>query len=169
MLSQINNSLELRKVEDGSYTFQAQPCNPAKIIQDNFEVLALSGYANNINLNFTERTPVTLRTDCLLFDSIISNLLHNAIDASDAGFPVSVELSEEMETCVITIANNRAVPEEIRQRFFEKYITAKKSGGTGLGTYSAFIMTRAIGGNITMETSEQFGTKVTIRIPLGKD
>jgi signal transduction histidine kinase len=168
MLSQINSSLELRKIEDGSYTLQLQSCDPARILKDNFKILAMSGYKDKPTFTFTEHVPVILETDCRLLDVVVENLLGNALEASDPGSPVVVESGEEMGDCVITIANNQPVPEEVRQRFFEKYVTAGKAGGTGLGTYSARLMTHAIGGSLTMETSEQDGTKVMIRIPLGK-
>ena len=39
MLGQINSSLELRKIEDGTYTLQAEPCDPVKLVRDNFGML----------------------------------------------------------------------------------------------------------------------------------
>ena len=107
-----------------------------------------------------------LVSDCQLLDVIFTNLLTNALEASDEGSPVLVDLNVESNECVVTIANNQPVPEEIRLHFFDKYVTAGKIGGTGLGTYSASLMTAAIGGSLAMETSDQDGTKVTIRIPL---
>jgi len=109
---------------------------------------------------------MTLNTDVLLLDIILMNLLRNALEASDNGVKVFVDLSENEGNYSIVISNGRPVPVEIRERFFDKYTTTGKVGGTGLGTYSAAIMTKAIGGTIEMETSEETGTKVTIRIPM---
>ena len=93
------------------------------------------------------------------------NLLLNAFEASDKGTKVFIDISESEEGFVIAISNNRSVPLEIRDKFFEKYVTSGKKLGTGLGTYSAAIMTRAIGGKILMETSDEIGTKITLSIP----
>lgn len=47
--------------------------------------------------------------------------------------------------------------------FFEKYATAGKHHGTGLGTYSAKLIADALGYAITMDTSqEEDWTTVTI-------
>lgn len=166
MLNQINSSLELQKIEDGSYCPEIAPCDPAKIIRDNFSILTLCSGSEATPLTLIEPTPVTLDTDCRVLDVIAANLLRNALEASDPGAPVVVRLSEEDGQCVIRISNSQPVPEEIRPRFFEKYATAGKSGGTGLGTYSALLMTRALGGTITMETAVQEGTTITVRLPV---
>ncbi|WP_197084275.1 sensor histidine kinase [Desulfovibrio sp. TomC] len=168
MLSQINDSLELRTIEEGSYTLQVMPCDPVQILLDNFKILGLGSHADQSKLQLRVHNRVLLQTDCRLLDVIVANLLRNALEASDTDAPVVVDLAEERGECVIVIANNRPVPAEIRSRFFEKYVTAGKAGGTGLGTYSALLMTTALGGTLAMETSEETGTKVTIRLPLGK-
>ncbi|WP_408034232.1 hypothetical protein [Thiorhodovibrio winogradskyi] len=51
--------------------------------------------------------------------------------------------------------NNRcAVPAPIRARFFEKHRTLGKRNGSGLGTYSAKLMTDTMGLSLRMETSD---------------
>jgi signal transduction histidine kinase len=57
------------------------------------------------------------------------------------------------------------VPEEIRDRFFEKYTTAGKATGTGLGTYSARLIAETHGGSVHLETSEETGTTVSVHLP----
>jgi len=53
----------------------------------------------------------------------------------------------------------------VREHFFDKYATAGKSGGTGLGTYSARLMAYTMGGDISFETSAEHGTTLTVRFP----
>jgi signal transduction histidine kinase len=66
----------------------------------------------------------------------------------------------------ITIQNNGKVPAEIRERFFEKFVTHGKQGGTGLGTYSAKMLTEAQNGTIMMSVSEKENqTTITVTLP----
>ncbi|MCP4752311.1 MAG: sensor histidine kinase, partial [Proteobacteria bacterium] len=45
-----------------------------------------------------------------------------------------------------------------------------KTGGTGLGTYSAMLAAKTQGGRISFPTSEEEGTTVTIHLPkMGSD
>jgi signal transduction histidine kinase len=63
----------------------------------------------------------------------------------------------------VAIANQGEVPESIRERFFEKYVTAGKPKGTGLGAYSARRVAQAHGGDIIMQTG---GGETTLTVSL---
>jgi len=169
MLSQINSSLELHKIEEDAYSPEIAVCTPAAMLRDNYSILTLCDAGETTPLTLIEDTPVSLKTDCRLLDVILANLLRNALEASDPGAPVVARLEADATDCVISIANSQPVPEEIRPRFFEKYATSGKSGGTGLGTYSAQLMTRALGGTITMHTSDTDGTIITVRLPVNRE
>ena len=96
--------------------------------------------------------------------SLIANLLKNAIEASGIGKNITMDITEN-GNMTLTIHNSGAVPEEIRETFFDKYTTADKTKGTGLGTYSAKLMAQTMGGSIEMATSEEDGTKVRVTLP----
>ena len=100
----------------------------------------------------------------LLLYSMISNILRNALEASPRGERVTVALSGDDST-FIAIDNAGSIPERIRERFFEKYATAGKQGGTGLGAYSARLIARSLGGTIRCETSDETGTTITVTLP----
>lgn len=171
MLGLINSSLEIYKIESGAYSLLPKECYPARLVRDNIGILTRDARIDPEQIILRDYTADSggsrayLKTDELLLDIILMNLMRNALEASDKGEKVTVDLSEDAKACTISISNAKAVPAEIRDRFFEKYSTAKKSGGTGLGTYSAYIMTRALGGTIEMETSDETGTKFTVLIP----
>ena len=63
------------------------------------------------------------------------------------------------------ISNDGVVPNAIRARFFDKFSTAGKAGGTGLGAFSAQLIARTQGGEITMATSDESET-TTISVTL---
>ena len=159
MLSQINSSLELHKIEGGTYKLNLEPCDPIQVLQENADMLAMSLNVGRDLIQIRDRGAVqeeafSIRTDKMLLDIVVMNLLRNALEASDPDAPVFVDLSVERDALILAISNSRPVPVEIRERFFEKYATAGKKGGTGLGTYSAFIMTRAIGGTSELPRSK---------------
>jgi CheY-like chemotaxis protein len=79
---------------------------------------------------------------------------------------VAVILLADGSDLLIHVHNAGEVPESLRPRFFEKYATAGKSGGLGLGAYSARLMARVQQGEIAMRSSEEEGTTVTVRLGL---
>lgn len=64
----------------------------------------------------------------------------------------------------LLIHNEGVVHESIRKEFFEKYATHGKRGGLGLGTYSARLIARAQGGDLTMTTSMERGTLLMLKL-----
>ncbi|QAZ68626.1 PAS domain S-box protein [Solidesulfovibrio carbinolicus] len=171
MLLQINSSLDLYKIENGTYEFLPQDCDLLEIIKGVSELLGKGmGFNPNkvhIHENYTlnNTTGLSIYSDAGLLEIILINLIKNAVESSGHDDPIDISISYDCVKCNISISNSRPVPTEIRDKFFEKYATAGKPGGTGLGTYSAAIMTKAIGGTISMTTSDEIGTKVTVCIP----
>lgn len=101
-----------------------------------------------------------------LVDAVFANLLKNAAEASPEGGELQVRLWTEGREAAASIRNLGEVPQEIRGRFFEKYATFGKAHGTGLGTYSARLMVRTLGGRVSLDTSEPGATTLTVHLPM---
>lgn len=109
--------------------------------------------------------PVAVYGEELLLEDMLTNLLKNALEACPEGGEVAISCAAQAGRLRIAIHNPGAVPEAVRGRFFEKYATAGKPFGTGLGAYSARLIAQAHGGRIECETSEAAGTTVTVILP----
>ena len=121
---------------------------------------------NNVDLRIDAGAAAVVQGTRFLLRMVLVNLLQNALEASPAGGEVRVRVAFG-QTCAIRISNAGAVPAEIRDSFFEKYVTVGKIKGTGLGTYSAKLMIEAQGGGIAMETSDERNeTTVTVTLPV---
>jgi CheY-like chemotaxis protein/HPt (histidine-containing phosphotransfer) domain-containing protein len=173
MLSMINLSLDLFKMERGIYQLKAVPVDVLKIIKK--IISENKGFAKSKNISFQltshgnplqDEEQLFIEGEGLLCYSMFSNLVKNAVEASPHGEALSVKLYAT-DMAYVHIHNKGTVPESIRNTFFEKYATAGKSGGTGLGTYSAKLIAEQQGGSIEMETSESEGTTITVMLPLG--
>ncbi len=119
---------------------------------------------------------ITVHSDCpgtaffvfgerRLLDAVFSNLLKNAAEASSEGGEITVRLSQEGPLAEVFLRNQGEVPASVRERFFEKYATAGKATGTGLGTYSARLMVRVMGGTLSLNTEEPGHTTLILRLP----
>ena len=112
-----------------------------------------------------ESDSLTVSAEETLSYSLLANLMKNAIEASAPDRTVTVILSAD-DVAMIAVHNSGSVPESIRETFFDKFATAGKKTGTGLGTYSARLMARIMGGTISMTSSDEEGTTLTVTLPL---
>lgn len=153
MLDMVNRSLDLSRMEMGTYDFRPQAVNLVDVIDRVLRDLQGLADTAGVRVRWAQSfdAPVYARAEELLCYSILANLVTNAIEATSAGDTVSVNL-EPGDPVRVHVRNPSGVPAEIVHRFFDKYVTAGKSGGTGLGTYSARLMARVQEGELQMQT-----------------
>ncbi|WP_169420884.1 response regulator [Ramlibacter agri] len=166
MLEMVNLSLGLFKMETGNYDLRAQPVDLRQVVTRVLVDLHPFADANAVTL-FSQgsgHAPIYVRGEELLCYSIIANLVKNAVEAAGPGKRVSLALAGG-DPVTVTVHNPGQVPPEIAAQFFEKYVTSGKSGGTGLGTYSARLMARAQQGELAMRTDPAEGTTLTLTLP----
>jgi len=164
MLEMINRSLDLFKMERGSYNYQPSLFDLPGLIRRTIKDLQMIGEGKGVGIKLTGE-PVSIYGDETLCYSMLSNLVKNALEAAPGGTEVGISVVEEAGQVVTRIHNQGAVPEQIRDAFFEKYTTAGKKGGTGLGTYSARLMAETMLGEISMASGEEQGTTITVKLP----
>jgi signal transduction histidine kinase/CheY-like chemotaxis protein len=169
MLEMVNLSLGLFRMETGTYELRPEPVDLGLLVSR--VLVDLHPYADacgvTLHQHGTEAQPAVVRAEELLCYSIVANLVKNAIEATGAGEQVTVAL-QPGEPVRLAVHNPRQVPPEIAPRFFDKYITGGKSGGTGLGTYSARLMAHAQHGELAMQTGPQ-GTTLTLTLPASSE
>ncbi len=165
MLEQIELSLDLYKMETGTYVLEAQRIDLSRIASGTAEMLAGLARSRGVTLAVEAGEPVFAMGNALLCQTIAANLLKNAVEAEPEGGQVTARLTREGDRVVLAVTNPTPVPADIVPVFFEKYATGGKKGGTGLGAYSARIMTLAQHGDIRLEADPAGGTRVVVSLP----
>jgi signal transduction histidine kinase len=101
-------------------------------------------------------------------NQVWTNLIDNAVDAMDAQGVVRLRTSRDGDFAVVEVSDDGpGIPDEIRGRIFEPFITTKSAGkGSGLGLENAKrIVERRHGGSLSYATGPD-GTTFTVRLPL---
>jgi len=170
VLDMINLSNELFKIETGRYVLTPQVIKVPQIIRRIAELLRRTFAVKNLTIAVA--TPHGVSDDVLLAlgdsmlcYSLFQNLIKNACEAApdNSNVTITIHAGAPMR---ITLENQGTVPAAIRDTFFEKFATAGKQGGTGLGTYSAKLLVEAQNGTIAMETSDEKNlTRITLTLP----
>jgi PAS domain S-box-containing protein len=164
ILNLVNLSLDLFRMEQGRYAFRPQAVDVVDLVAKVIGDLESQAASKSVAIEVKKKADQVLaRAEELLCYPMLANLIKNAIEASPEGGTVTVTIQSGLGA-LVHIHNPGAVPESVRERFFEKYSTAGKPEGVGLGTYSALLMARVQEGNVTMRTSEAEGTTVTVQL-----
>jgi signal transduction histidine kinase len=170
MLDMIRLSLTLYKMEQDTFVFTPEPVDLLDTFRDILADLSERVKSKKVFIRLVLKGLLALPQDSFwvaaepsLCYSLFSNLVLNAIEASPASGVVSISLDQD-DQAHVRIHNSGVVPHNIRSKFFEKYVTSGKAHGTGLGTYSAKLITTTMGGNILMETDEESGTTLTVSL-----
>ena len=99
-------------------------------------------------------------------EHVFGHLLQNAIDASPSQARIRVRLERRNEEAVVVVADQGTgmAPEFIRDRLFKPFQTTKSSG-MGIGVYESAQYVASIGGAIHVDSEENVGTSVEVRLP----
>ncbi|MFW5837603.1 MAG: ATP-binding protein [Desulfovibrionaceae bacterium] len=173
MLDMINLSTDLYRMEAGTYELSPVAVDVVPLVQRTLVDQRVPIRDMDLSAGITvrgqppaEAEPFAVSGEKLLCYSMLANLVRNAVEASPRGGRVDIALEEGDGFRLVRIHNQGAPPPEVRDRFFEKYVTAGKRNGSGLGTYSAMLIARTLGGAISMSASDELGsTLVEVRLP----
>ncbi len=170
VLNMINLSAELFKIETGRFELKAVPVKVADILRRIAEINRTTYSGKDLTISVDadvpvgEEMPLSLG-DAMLCYSLFQNLLKNACEAAPDATKVSIKLYDQSPLRIV-IENKGAVPVDMRHRFFDKYATSGKTGGTGLGTYSAKLLTQAQLGSIELSVVDDTNTTaITVLLP----
>ena len=155
----------------------AGPCRQllAAALDKHAERLRNAGF--KVHINQDSRTDlISLRTDLISLDQILTNLTDNAIKYAAAADAPAVNIStvRSHRSIIIRFADNGpGMQEEIKARLFKPFSRSAQADrnrkpGIGLGLALSRDIARSIGGNLSLEKSTPQGTTFILTLPLGE-
>jgi DNA-binding response OmpR family regulator len=163
-LEMINRTLDIYRMEKGEYQPALQAFDLGALLDRVAQQTRLAFAPNAIEIRFAAPSDTICLGEPLLCYSMFSNAFKNAAEASPEGGLIKVDVSPGYGSLHVVIDNEGEVPLTMRGRFFEKYATADKEDGSGLGTYSIRLMAEVQGGGASMDTGDGH-TRLTITLP----
>ncbi|MHA6267122.1 sensor histidine kinase [Aliiroseovarius sp. CAU 1755] len=143
----------------------SEPCALQDAVHSVQRLLASDATAKGatITLSLSE-APLLIDADPVELEQVVFNLVRNALDASDAAH-VTIKADIDGSTAILDVIDNGpGVPEAIRTRIFEPFVTGK-SDGTGLGLALCQRLVEEMGGEIEL-VSEAVETTFRLSLPL---
>ena len=134
------------------------------------DALSVEAQKRNITLTIDGESAYVRGTKSLLED-LIYNLVENAIRYNVENGSVCICIKKENNSTVLVVKDTGiGIPEKYLDRIFERFFRVDKSrsketGGTGLGLAIVKHTAEYLGGTVKMESKENEGTTVTVKLP----
>jgi signal transduction histidine kinase/ligand-binding sensor domain-containing protein len=179
LLRLVNQILDLAKLESKTLKMnyiQGDILTYIKYIAESLHSLA---NAQNLMLRVeSEQTKIVMDYDPERFLQIIHNLLSNAIKFTPSGGKVVLRATidqaglKNRPSLNLTVTDSGAgIPAEELPHLFERFFQAKnqeqaKAGGTGIGLSLTRELVKAMGGEISVESTVGVGTTFLVKLPI---
>ncbi len=152
---------KMRALEEGKMRLQIQPCSLAKLLNDSTMMVRSKYAAKNISI-VVEADPsaMAMIEPASFLNSVLNNLLTNALKFSFPGSSVRVKAFKEGETPVVVVSDSGVgIPKRILDVIFEVGKPTSREGtsgetGTGFGMPLVKRFVEAYGGKISISSKE---------------
>lgn len=109
--------------------------------------------------------PAFVEGDSEKLTQVVLNLLRNAVEASQRGGRVELGVEVDSDGLFICVSDEgEGIPEPDLPRIFEPFYSTKP-GGTGLGMSIVHSLVTLHGGDITVNSRHEQGTRVVVSLP----
>ncbi|MCL9982890.1 MAG: PEP-CTERM system histidine kinase PrsK [Erythrobacter sp.] len=135
----------------------------------------LAQLAKQVAERFRQTHPVALtRADSVAvmgnpeaLEQTLVHLVQNAIDASEPGMPVYLDVTAESLHGTIEVIDTGCgmSPEFVRTGLFKPFVSSKPNG-FGIGAFEARELVKAMGGRVAVESRQGLGTRFSVVLPL---
>jgi signal transduction histidine kinase/CheY-like chemotaxis protein len=175
LLSLINDVLDISKIEAGKLTIEAMPFSIDDILADIHGLFFERAREKSISISYSvdPSVPDTLIGDTTRINQVITNLVNNALKFTDSGGVIihasTTTTTDGLKLQVSVKDTGIGIREDKLALVFERFAQADQSitrrfGGTGLGLAISKRLVEAMGGDITVKSSEGEGSTFSFKI-----
>jgi PAS domain S-box-containing protein len=169
----VENLLDWSRLQTGRMIYSPEKTNLYETVESNFQMFKPKSISKNIRLANNVSQNVFVLADVYMLQSIIQNLISNAIKFTNSGGKVSVSAEEDGGQVIISIIDTGI---GISQSDIEKIfridtqhttLGTDDEKGTGLGLIICKELVEKNGGKIWIESEIDNGTKFFLTLPRG--
>ncbi len=174
LLRLINDVLEISRYEAGTMKLKLQPTNVRELINNVYEMLEPLASGKDLQMVVDcDRAPVSVFTDSLRLQQIVTNLISNAIRYTESG-TIKIrctQLGNNLWAIAVTDTGIGIKPED-QARIFDPYYRVGSSNqsylpdSTGLGLAIVLRLVKLLQGEIDVVSQVGVGSTFTVTLPL---
>jgi PAS domain S-box-containing protein len=175
LLAIINDILNYSRIEAGHLEYERAPVPLGRVISEVAAMLQPQAVARGVEIaQLLPERPVVAVADLTKVEQVLLNLLSNAVKFTPRGGRIRLGCAEDEGFAVVTVADTGMgiAPDQL-DAVFEPFVQVGRSltsghEGTGLGLAISRDMVRAMGGDLTAESTLGEGSVFTFTLPLAE-
>ncbi len=170
MTKLVEDIIDLTRLDNGSEEMKWEDCDLYRIAENAVDSLEVAATALGVEV-IVDGSDAVIRAIPQLIYSIVYNLCDNAIKYNHRGGSVRVQVQKTSYNTVLSVKDTGiGIPEESRERIFERFYRVDKSrskevGGTGLGLSIVKHAVMIHNGKIEVKSKLGEGTEMIVTIP----
>ncbi len=169
LLQLILSMLQLARVESGQQVLHIEEIDVQEIVDDVLRGFRTVAASKSVALLQTGASELTVRADVQALQTILSNLVDNALKHTNAGGTVVIELVAHPSGPAIVVRDTgTGIPEDLLGRIFERFYRVEKDrsrerGGSGLGLAIVKHLCQAMGAEVSVRSELGQGSEFRVQ------
>lgn len=170
LVDEINSQRDLLAIEAGEFYLQSTVFESDQLLQDVLQLYKNHSVGVDKILTIAPDTENCLIvSDMRLVRRVLSNMVKNALEASDTNGVVTIRARKLLNHFVMTVHNAGFMLPTVQLQIFKRSFSTKGSG-RGLGTYSMRLLSENyLQGRAGFSSTKQNGTVFYVVIPIKND
>lgn len=155
---QVDNLLDMSRLENGMLQVRSDWTDLNEVIHE--LIRRHREFSTHPVLYRSNEELPLIKIDSGLLETVLDNLIYNAIQYTPEQLPVEIEAGYEQGVCQIRISDSGpGFPEDSLEQLFDKFyrLPESKAGGTGLGLSIVKGFTEALHGTVTVKNRPEGG------------
>lgn len=169
----VQNVLDLSRIQGGALHPDLEVLDPREVVEP--VVSRMEGLLDGRHVALEVDGLPPVRADAVLLDTVLANLVENAIRHGGKDAPVRVRgLTHDGRVEIVVEDGGEGVPDEMLPRLFGRFyrVPGRTSGsrpglGIGLSIVRGFV--EAMGGTVTAERSDLGGLGIRVSLPIAPE
>ncbi|GAB4275976.1 MAG: phosphate regulon sensor histidine kinase PhoR [Deferrisomatales bacterium] len=168
----LSDVTELARIEAGAASPRVEPLDARQPVRQVLELFASEAERAGVAVEGRlPEGPLELRSDPVHLETILVNLVQNAVRYTPEGGRVTVAVEPSPRGVVYRVEDTGiGIPPKDLPRITERFYRvdpgrSRAQGGTGLGLSIVKHLVERLGGELTIESAPRHGTRVRVEIP----
>ncbi len=171
--SLVENLLSVTRIERGVLEINLEKVDYPKFVKEMVDTLKPKSTDKQIQLEFIQPAPgiPPVKMDKLRITEVVANLINNAINYTEPGGSIKVNIVFQGKEVITSVADNgHGIPKEAQDHLFNKFYRVSNALGTGIkGTGLGLYITKSIidihHGRIWVESEPGKGSTFFFALP----